>query len=228
MTSARQDAQEDEAFGPALVGARVTAAALDKIQHLVAGKHNEHGASAIQAARTGRFPAGFFPIFLQTLLAGLVPPYSPFLEAVLEFYQIHLLHLHPNAILVLSIFAFLCEAYLGVKPSVALFRSFYALRNTAKTERTGCVSFRIADGMGDIYIPMAWSGERPVTAVSKKVDDFRQKWFLISVPSQSSLLDVPDAPPVKNTHRGKRALEGREIADLVGHLRALRENGLTG
>ena len=44
---------------------------------------------------------GFFPIFLHTLFAGLVPPYSPFREAVLEFYQIHL---HPNAILILSIF----------------------------------------------------------------------------------------------------------------------------
>ena len=225
---ARQDAQEGVEFGPALVGARITAAALDKIQHLVAGKHNEHGASAILPARTGRFPTGYYPIFLHTLFAGLVPPYSPFLEAVLEFYQVHLLHLHPNAILVLSIFAFLCEAYLGVKPSIALFRSFYALRNTAKKERTGCVSFRIADGMGDVYIPMAWNGDRPVTAVSKKVEDFRQKWFLIRVPSESSLLEVPEAPPVKNTHWSKRSLEGQAIADLVGHLRALREHGLTG
>ena len=145
--SARHGAQGEAEFGPALVGARVDATALDKIQHLVAGKHNEHGASAILSARTGRFPAGYYPIFLHTLFAGLVPPYSPFFEAVLEFYQIHLLHLHPNAILILAIFAFLCEAYLGVKPSIALFRSFYALRNTARKERTGCVSFRIADGV---------------------------------------------------------------------------------
>ena len=209
MGSFPADAQGEEALGPALIGVRVDAAALGKIQHLVAGKTNEHGASAIQAARHGRLPAGFFPIFLHTLFAGLVPPYSPFLEAVLEFYQIHLLHLHPNAVLVLSIFAYLCEAYLGVQPSVALFRSFYALRNTAKAERTGCVSFRFADGMGDVYIPMSWSDDKPVTAVSKKVDDFRQKWFLIGVKSQSSFLEVPEAPPVKNTHWGKQALPAR-------------------
>ena len=194
------DAQGEEVLGPALVGERVNEAALDKIRHLVAGKTNEHGASALQAAKLGRLPKGFFPIFVHTIYAGLVPPYSPFLEAILEFYQIHLLHLHPNSILILSIFAYLCEAYLGVQPSVALFRSFYALRSSAKLERTGCVSFRIADGMGDVYISVSWNGKKPVTAVMKKVDDFRQKWLRIGIKSQSSFLDVPDAPPVKNSH----------------------------
>ena len=91
--------------GAALVGARMDLQALEKIHHLVAGQTNEHGASALQAARFGRFPQGFYPIFLHAITAGLVPPYSPFLEAVLEFYKIQLLHLHPNSVLILSIFA---------------------------------------------------------------------------------------------------------------------------
>ena len=49
-----------------------------------------------------------------------------------------------GSILILAIFAYFCEAYVGIRPSVALFRSFYSLRNTARGERLGCVSFRIA------------------------------------------------------------------------------------
>ena len=82
----------------------------------------------------------------------------------------------------------------------ALFQSFYALRNSAKLEQTGCVSFRIVDGMGEVYITMSWNGDKPVTTVVKKVDHFRQRWFLIGVKSTCAFLDVPEAPPVKNTH----------------------------
>ena len=56
---------------------------------------------------------------------------------ILEAYQIQLLHLHPNSILILAIFAYLCEAYVGIRPSVALFRSFYSLRSTAQNEQLG-------------------------------------------------------------------------------------------
>ena len=62
-------------------------------------------------------------------------------------YQICILHLHPNSILTLAIFAYFCEAYMGIRPSVALFRSFYALRFTANGESSGCLSFRITDGV---------------------------------------------------------------------------------
>ena len=33
-----------------------------------------------------------------------------------------MLHLHPNAVLILATFAYACEAFVGVMPSVALFR----------------------------------------------------------------------------------------------------------
>uniref|UniRef100_J3KUJ6 Transposase (putative) gypsy type domain-containing protein n=1 Tax=Oryza brachyantha TaxID=4533 RepID=J3KUJ6_ORYBR len=47
-------------------------------------------------------------------LAGLVPPFSSFFYNVLEFYQIQILHLGPNSILFLSIFAYLCEMFVEV------------------------------------------------------------------------------------------------------------------
>ena len=122
MANVPAEARQEDELAPALVGTRIhTAEALDKIRLMAAGKNNEHGASVLKAARFCKLAAGLYPIFLQTIFAGLVPPFSPFLEEVLAFYQIQLLHLHPNSILILAIFAYLCEAYLGVMPSVAFF-----------------------------------------------------------------------------------------------------------
>ena len=36
------------------------------------------------------------PFFIDALWAGLVPPFSAFFNAVLEHYQIHMLHIDPN------------------------------------------------------------------------------------------------------------------------------------
>ena len=63
-------------------------------------------------------------IFHDFCAAGLVPPFSEFFLAVLETYGLHMLHLHPNAVVTLSLFAYACEAYVGVAPSIALFRHF--------------------------------------------------------------------------------------------------------
>ena len=56
---------------------------------------------------------------------GVVPPFSDFLLEILQAYNLKLLHLTPGAILDLTIFAHACEAFVGVMPSVALFRHFF-------------------------------------------------------------------------------------------------------
>ena len=92
----------------ALPASRITVKMLDKARRRAATQTNEHGVTDMRLADSK--PAeGYYPIFLHTLYAGLVPPFSPFLMAVLETYQIQLLHLHPNSILILSIFTYLCE-----------------------------------------------------------------------------------------------------------------------
>ena len=45
-------------------------------------------------------------IFHDFYAAGLVPPFSEFFLAVLETYGLHMLHLHPNAMVILSLFAY--------------------------------------------------------------------------------------------------------------------------
>ena len=56
---------------------------------------------------------------------GLLPPFSDFFMVVLEAFGLHMLHLHPNAVQTLATFAYTCEAFVGVMPSVALFRHFF-------------------------------------------------------------------------------------------------------
>ena len=49
---------------------------------------------------------------------GLVPPFSDFLLEIPCAYDLKLLHLTPGGILDLSVFAYTCEAFVGVMPSV--------------------------------------------------------------------------------------------------------------
>ena len=72
----------------ALRGSRITSAGIDKVRHLEAASTNEHGAPSMKPAGSSKLHEGYYPIFLHTLFAGLVPPFSDFLEAILETYQI--------------------------------------------------------------------------------------------------------------------------------------------
>ena len=67
----------------ALPRTRVTAAGVAKVRHLAAASTNEHGATEMRPAGS-RLTEAFYPIFLHTLYAGLVPPFSDFLLAILE------------------------------------------------------------------------------------------------------------------------------------------------
>jgi hypothetical protein len=89
------------------------------------------------------------PIYLHALLAGLVPPFSNFFYAILSHYQIQALHLDPASIILLATFAFLCEAMVGVPPSVALFCHFFSLHLVDDRQCSRCVAFQTAAATAD-------------------------------------------------------------------------------
>ena len=72
---------------------------------------------------------------------GVFP--SKFLEQICRHYGIELVHLLPNAVAMLSIFAFLCEAWLGVKPYLDLWHHFYSATYYAKNLAIGSVGFSL-------------------------------------------------------------------------------------
>nr|ABF93467.1 retrotransposon protein, putative, unclassified [Oryza sativa Japonica Group] len=77
-------------------------------------------------------PAPHYPgrsvFFLSFAMAGLVPPFSSFFMDVLELYDLQMAHLTPNAVMTLAIFAHLCEMFIGVCPSLRLFRWFFTVQ----------------------------------------------------------------------------------------------------
>ena len=67
-------------------------------------------------------------LFVSFIRAGLRLPTSAFLHRFLGYFGISLNHLAPNDVLHLSVFVHLCETFLGIPPSLSLFRYFFCLK----------------------------------------------------------------------------------------------------
>ena len=101
---------------------------------------------------------GQIVIFASFMAAGLVLPFSAFFMQVLDTYGVQLAHLSPNSVVILAVFAHLCEMFVGVLPSMTLFWHFFILRAERKkkgsdnAEVVGCCNFCLREGVGDAYI----------------------------------------------------------------------------
>ena len=71
---------------------------------------------------------GEIVLFRSFIQRGLGLPASDFFRGLLYYYGLTLNHLTPNAVLHISIFLNLCEAYLGICPSFTLFRYFFRVK----------------------------------------------------------------------------------------------------
>jgi hypothetical protein len=72
--------------------------------------------------------AGDFIFFAMYALAVLVPPLSSFFLTLLEYYVLQLQHLSPNSIMPVAIFIHFYEMFVGMRPSVRLFRRFFVMK----------------------------------------------------------------------------------------------------
>ena len=86
-----------------------------------------------------RVPApgpGEIILFVSFIRVGLCLPASAFLHRFLSYFGISLSHLAPNAVLHLSVFVHLCETFLGIPPSISLFRYFFRLKPQPRRDDT--------------------------------------------------------------------------------------------
>ena len=122
---------------------------LAKVECMVASSSNEHPATVMRPGTVdpGTLSATSYPFFCYSIIAGLVPPFSSFFLVVLDHYQIQPLHLSPDSFLIISVFAFYCEGFLGIKPSVALLHCFFNLNEVAGDCLAGCVCFDVCPDM---------------------------------------------------------------------------------
>jgi hypothetical protein len=65
-------------------------------------------------------------------LSRLVLPFSSFFFTLLEWYGLQLHHMLLHSIMLVVIFIHLYEMYVGVQPSVHLFRLFHVVRSSGK------------------------------------------------------------------------------------------------
>jgi hypothetical protein len=114
------------------------------------------------------------------------PSLSPFLKAILASYHLQLAQLHPNAVLALEIFQFLCEDFVGVLPSVPVFRHYFVPRVELGEAISGGVIFRLRDRLTEAYIPVD----------KKKWDEWRSSWCFARFPYGSTFSPIrPPRPP---------------------------------
>ena len=102
-------------YSPALDSPNVSETSLARVRRMVAAQGID-GAKVFKAGSA--LPEGqgstFYPLFASAIAAGLVPPFSEFFFSVLRHYDLQALRLHPNFVLLLAIFAYYCEAHVGV------------------------------------------------------------------------------------------------------------------
>ncbi|KAE8772170.1 hypothetical protein D1007_55852 [Hordeum vulgare] len=155
---------------------------IDKVLPTVAVDTSEWGPTKILPSWTPltELAASSVTLHLSAIFSGLLPPFSEFFNAILTHYQIHALHLDPRSVLLLSLFSFLYEAFLGVLPSVALFRNFLSLRLTAPDQHSRCASFQAMDTMEGECIDMR---------IDHTTEGFRRKWVYVDTSSTTPAID---------------------------------------
>ncbi|KAE8775462.1 hypothetical protein D1007_52019 [Hordeum vulgare] len=89
------------------------------------------------------------------------------------------LHHQLSKILLMSVFAFYCESFVGVRPLVALFRHFISLRLHEGVHLLACVSFVSAQS-GNLLLK-----------VGQKVENFTHRWVLMSFKDANPRLEEP-------------------------------------
>ncbi|VAI59304.1 hypothetical protein VPH35_111509 [Triticum aestivum] len=127
----------------------------------------EQGIDGAKVFKAGSAPteaqgSTFYPLFVSAIASSLVPPFSEFFFSVLRHYDLQTLHLHPNSVLLLAIFAYYCEARVGVQPSVALLRHYFSLR-LSRGPLSACTSFD------------AYGGSNAISKPGKRIEGFRRK-----------------------------------------------------
>ncbi|KAE8800811.1 hypothetical protein D1007_23647 [Hordeum vulgare] len=193
---------------------------LEKVRLVVAANSSEWGATQI---RLGSWPWGervspAVPLHFHALLSVVLPPFSGFLDAVLLHYEIHALHLDPCSLIPLSAFAFLCEAFVGITPSVALLRHFFSLELASEMQCSGCASLKI-DDVSALGIPCV--------ELLPKVEGFRRQLVLVEAAGAGALFQPPPSPAMP-----KRGWECEELSDprlmpVLTQLGQLRRAGVS-
>jgi hypothetical protein len=138
---------------------------------------------------------GDFVFFSLHALAGLVPLLSSFFLMLLEFYGLQLQHLSPNSITLVAIFVHLCEIFVGVRPSVRLFRHLFVMK--AVSQRPPLIG-------GYYFVRRTQGPSRYIASVSPgRWERWREDWALVQADAHDRLVIPTAAPTLDRAEWGK-------------------------
>jgi hypothetical protein len=162
---------------------------------------------------------GDFVFFSTYALAGLVPSLSSFFLMLLEFYGLQLQHLSPNSITLVAIFVHLCEMFVGVRPSVRLFRRFFVMK--AASQRLPLI--------GGYYFTRRTQGpSRYIAPVSPgRWERWREDWSLMQADAHDRLVIPAAAPTLDRAEWGKDPGLESAFDPVLDRIQYLAESGLT-
>src|SRR3954465_14270283 len=195
-------------FAPVVDSPNVSEASLARLHRMAAaqGIKGAQGFKVGSATPEGR-GSTFYPPFVSSITAGLVPPFSEFFLSVLRHYNLQALHLHPNSILLLAICAYYCEAHVGVQPSVALLRHYFYLR-TSRGSPSACASF------------VACGSAMAILNPGKRIEGFRSKWVLVGAGRIHPRLILPTEPVVSSSDRCRAELTDPRAKSMLAKMDA--------
>jgi hypothetical protein len=122
-------------------------------------------------------------------MCGLVPPISSFFLLLLEEFGLQLQHLTPHSVLLVAVFAYFMEMFVGVRPFTAIFRHFYALVGSGRSRReVAAYYFQLRQGTASSYIS-AFS--------SANWEDWRDGW-VIAKADTNERLELPTERPLSD------------------------------
>ena len=169
-------------------------------------------AAASESAPNG-YP--FFPLFFY---CGLCPPFSEFFCDIMNTYGFRLLDFTPNAVLTMAVFAHLCENFVGVHPSVALFRHFFIPRVERGEPLAGGIAWISRVGKKEAYL----EGE-----LRSKWEEWRAEWCWIVEENPQPFTALRQAPIVRGNDWSNVAPEDERLKIAITRILRLRLAGLT-
>jgi hypothetical protein len=161
------------------------------------------------------------PMFARFVERGLALPASDFFKGLLKYYGIKYLNLNPNGNFHVSVFIHFCEAFVGIKPHLILFRKFFRVKPQLSANDPRVVEgagIQMREDAADQYLPC------------KLIDsnqDWKAKWFYVT--NHHPELSKPSGKQPKHQARWNTKptmQEGIQLPELLQKIKALREAGL--
>ena len=126
------------------------------------------------------------------------------------------MNLVPNSITLVSVFVYLCEAYLGILPDLDLFLYYYGMgKHSGITGRCG---LKLHDGKSREYIQMFTRSLWP---------RWKKRWFYWTLSMDDSLF-FTGKPVEKSSSWDSAPSDLDRITPYILAIKDLREEGLTG